>query len=687
MLDKFRLIRMFLCLVLLFLVYPAVAAVYSHGQSNKSNITDLYRQIVVNECGDSLYTAQQFGGGYIGLAGSASVSDHFVNFSIWDNGQGDLNFVVEGPDPRLGGTVERFGNEGTGAKTTTKLRWDFGFLYKTYVKVEHINGGSLLSGWINRANSQDWYICGRIFIPNSTYYLGNGLMFLETLSDHEGLLGIRQNGATLGWVRNNSGWEAMTGLEWSCQSQHIERASGYNTSTIHYLTFEANNQAPWYPDTWYQVPPGMSPTPSSSPATMDAYNGPIEDISFCSTTDAISKSAWSLLYVDSEETSAEDGAATNAFDDNTSTYWHTQWSGGSPAHPHEIQIDLGDYYDISGFSCLPRQDSQNGAIADFEFYVSEDGASWGNAVATGTWGLISGICNSETFPSKYGRYVSLVALSEINGNPWTTAAEINVYGVSGSDGTANADIAVAGTVSGSYANTTTSNDVYESITEVQSGGKPANRYSYLEHKWTINVTGGDTVTFYVEAYQSPSSDGDNFVFAYSTNDSTYTDMVTVTKTSDNDNTQSYALLSSTSGTVYIRVKDTDRTSGNLNMDTIYIDYMYIESSGGGGCTPTDMHIEAVACAETSCGGGKKNGKATVTIYDDCGNPVANALVDGTFTGDFSETFYDVQTDQYGDAVFTTAGCIRRPAFTFTVDDVTDSLPHDPGDDLATGCSG
>ena len=105
------------------------------------------------------------------------------------------------------------------------------------------------------------------------------------------------------------------------------------------------------------------------------------------------------------------------------------------------------------------------------------------------------------------------------------------------------------------------------------------------------------------------------------------------------------------------------------------------------CSPTDMHIEAVVCEEVNCGQGKKNGRATVTIYDDCGQPVTDALVDGTFTGDFSESFYDVQTDQYGQAVFTTAGCIRKPSFTFTVSDVTDSLPHDAGDDLATECSG
>ena len=60
---------------------------------------------------------------------------------------------------------------------------------------------------------------------------------------------------------------------------------------------------------------------------------------------------------------------------------------------------------------------------------------------------------------------------------------------------ANADIPVKGVVSGSYTDTHTSNNVYESIMEVTSLGGLASRYSYLEHKWTIDVTGGDTVTF------------------------------------------------------------------------------------------------------------------------------------------------------------------------------------------------
>jgi hypothetical protein len=60
----------------------------------------------------------------------------------------------------------------------------------------------------------------------------------------------------------------------------------------------------------------------------------------------IPKTNWQLVYVDSEELEALDGAAINAFDDNPGTMWHTQLSAiPDPIHPHEIIIDLGDTYD------------------------------------------------------------------------------------------------------------------------------------------------------------------------------------------------------------------------------------------------------------------------------------------------------------------------------------------------------
>ena len=142
----------------------------------------------------------------------------------------------------------------------------------------------------------------------------------------------------------------------------------------------------------------------------------------------ISQGTWSLGFTDSEETVGQDGAAMNAFDGDPSTYWHTEWFQSNPVPPHEIQINLGGIYDISGFRYLPRQDGiKNGTISQYEFYVSFDGIDWGSPVAAGTFA--ANTTEKEVlFSTTTGQFIRLRALSEINGKPWTSAAEINVLG-------------------------------------------------------------------------------------------------------------------------------------------------------------------------------------------------------------------------------------------------------------------
>ncbi|HXJ21324.1 MAG TPA: discoidin domain-containing protein [Polyangia bacterium] len=142
----------------------------------------------------------------------------------------------------------------------------------------------------------------------------------------------------------------------------------------------------------------------------------------------ISQSGWSLVYADSQETQDENDKATNAFDGSTSTFWHTQYTGSAPAHPHEIQIDLGASYGVEGFQYVARQDGSNhGMIADWQFYVSSDKTNWGDAVATGTFTQDLS-AQRVMFTRKTGRYIRLVALSEVSGQAWTSVAELRVVG-------------------------------------------------------------------------------------------------------------------------------------------------------------------------------------------------------------------------------------------------------------------
>jgi len=166
-----------------------------------------------------------------------------------------------------------------------------------------------------------------------------------------------------------------------------------------------------------------TPTPTPSPTPTD----PI-----------IPHSGWTLRYVDSQETAGENGVAQNAFDGNPATFWMTQWSPwGSTAAPlpHEIQIDLGNRYTLTRVRYLPRQDEWlNGNIQTAEIYVSEDGVNWGAPVAqpSFTYSFDSNGKAKEMdviFPATLGRMIRIRALTEVNGNPWTSIAEINAFGV------------------------------------------------------------------------------------------------------------------------------------------------------------------------------------------------------------------------------------------------------------------
>jgi F5/8 type C domain/Glycosyl hydrolases family 43 len=139
------------------------------------------------------------------------------------------------------------------------------------------------------------------------------------------------------------------------------------------------------------------------------------------------RTQWKLLFTDSQETEGEDGSAENAFDDSTSTYWHTAWADGA-LHPHELQIDLGAEYSLNGFRYYPRQDKDDhGMVADYQFFVSDDPENWGQPVSTGTFGSERSP-SIITFPSKTARYIRFVATSEINDGQWASVAEIDVSG-------------------------------------------------------------------------------------------------------------------------------------------------------------------------------------------------------------------------------------------------------------------
>ncbi len=145
---------------------------------------------------------------------------------------------------------------------------------------------------------------------------------------------------------------------------------------------------------------------------------------------------------------------------------------------------------------------------------------------------------------------------------------------------ANSEVSSAGTVNGTYTDTWNDDGVYQSITERQSGGKPSSRYSYLEHTWLFDVLNG-TATLNLNAWSDTSTDGDSFIFSYSLDGITYHEMLTISGGSASDG-YSFNFPPDTYGTVYIRVQDSDQTVGHLDLNTIYVDKMYILSEAATG---------------------------------------------------------------------------------------------------------
>jgi hypothetical protein len=149
-------------------------------------------------------------------------------------------------------------------------------------------------------------------------------------------------------------------------------------------------------------------------------------------------------------------------------------------------------------------------------------------------------------------------------------------------GLASSEATVSGTKTGTYVSTRVKDGFSESITEIESGGNPSLRYSYLEHQWTITgVPDTGPYDLVVVARQNGSTDGDSFVISYSIDDVSFTDALTFT-TSDTALTERVAADIPLGGatTVYVRVVDSDQTPGNRNLDSITIDYLAIEGPAG-----------------------------------------------------------------------------------------------------------
>jgi hypothetical protein len=214
----------------------------------------------------------------------------------------------------------------------------------------------------------------------------------------------------LAWDANTEPALAGYKIYVGASSRNYDHSVDVGNSTEYTVTGLADGQ------TYY-----LAATAYDTDGNESGYSNEVNWMSLSDDFTLIPQSELSIVSVNSEELSAE-----NAIDGRPGTFWHTEYSQADPEHPHEIIIDIGNTRAVAGVRYLPRQDGGiNGTVADYAIYLSKDGLAWGEAVATGAF------ANDTTkkevlFDTMNARYVRFVALSEVNGRPWTCAAEINI---------------------------------------------------------------------------------------------------------------------------------------------------------------------------------------------------------------------------------------------------------------------
>ncbi|MHB8897387.1 MAG: discoidin domain-containing protein, partial [Thermoguttaceae bacterium] len=129
------------------------------------------------------------------------------------------------------------------------------------------------------------------------------------------------------------------------------------------------------------------------------------------------------IRADSENAGYE---AYRALDGDSETMWHTRFGGSDPAGPHQVTLDLGQEFELAGFVYQPRSGGGNGTIGRYECYLGNDLKNLGRPIVAGEFPKLASR-HDVAFPTPAkGRYFRLCALSEVNGRPWASIAELQL---------------------------------------------------------------------------------------------------------------------------------------------------------------------------------------------------------------------------------------------------------------------
>ena len=216
-----------------------------------------------------------------------------------------------------------------------------------------------------------------------------------------------------------------------------------------------------------------------------------------------------------------------------------------------------------------------------------------------------------------------VATDQTEASSLTATATVEIQDPDASNSTAFAESenTVYGAVTGNHTLTYLSDDQYQQITEETVGNR-----RQVVHNWQFTVPAGRQATVEIEAFQN--SHDERFYVNYSANGSSWRNILSVTKTADDNQIQTAQLPSDLSGDVWIRIKDSKPQQDDIS-DTIFVDYLGIRLEGEPG--PVLPEVQVVTESQPS-EAGLTPGRMTVTRTGPTDDPLTVSYdVSGTAT--------------------------------------------------------
>ncbi|HEY5651269.1 MAG TPA: LamG-like jellyroll fold domain-containing protein, partial [Acidimicrobiia bacterium] len=226
-------------------------------------------------------------------------------------------------------------------------------------------------------------------------------------------------------------------------------------------------------------------------------------------------------------------------------------------------------------------------------------------------------------------YYYVATATDTNNNTSTYSTQTSATPHATVEVVAMSEATAVGTISANDLTATFTDDgVAEALTEHHGGGKPSGRVSDLDHRWTFEIGSPVTATLLIDAHWPSNSDGDDFAFEYSIGGSDFVLLLGVT--SSDVGVQEFGLPEDASGTIVVRVVDTDETPGNASLDTVFVDMLVLRTSSG---APSTTTVRVVATDAAASEFQLDPGEFTLTRSTSTGSLTVDIEVTGNATPD------------------------------------------------------